>query len=212
MRPVAAGVFDYGPGEPDAAAAEARLDAARRRQAGHFLEVLRQADELYLQGGEGVLAGLALFDLEAENLRAGQAWAAAHAERDDQAAAWSSDYPDEGAYVLSLRLHPREWLAWLQAGLNGARLLGNRAAAGRHLNNLGTAYWALGEPRQAFEFYEQDLAIAREIGDRREEGSALGNLGLAYVDLGQTRRAIEFYEQHLAIAREIGDRRGKAAP
>ena len=137
MRPVAAAVFDYGPVAPHPAAVEARLEAARQRLAEHFLAVLWQANELYLQGGEGVLAGLALFDREAENIRAGQAWAAANADKDDQAAAWSSAYPIRGAHMLELRLHPRERIGWLEAGLAGARRLGDKAAEGAHLGNLG---------------------------------------------------------------------------
>ncbi len=92
-----------------------------------------------------------------------------------------------------------------------ARAIGDRRGEGNALGNLGTAWAALGEPRRAIEFYEQQLAIAREIGDRRGEGSTLGNLGNAWADLGEPRRAIEFYEQQLVIAREIGDRMGEGS-
>jgi tetratricopeptide (TPR) repeat protein len=78
------------------------------------------------------------------------------------------------------------------------------------LNNLGLAYFSLGEYRRAISFHEQSLEIKREIGDRRGEAASLGNLGNAYASLGEYRWAISFHEQHNEIARAIGDRRGEA--
>jgi tetratricopeptide (TPR) repeat protein len=181
----------------------------RRRHAEHYRALLASADQLYLAGGEGVLQGLALFDLEWPNIRAGQVWACGHAQEDDSAARLCSRYPDAGVYVLNLRQHPREWIAWLEAALAAARKLKDRQSEGVHLGNLGNAYFVLSEPRRAIEFYEEHLAISRKIGDRRGEGTDLGNLGNAYAALGETRRAIEHHEQALAISREIGDRRGE---
>ena len=193
----------------DSRLGEAEREDAQRRHAEHYRLVLAGADDLYLEGGESLMEGLRLFDLEQGNIQAGQAWAAAHADEDDDAARLCSGYCNAGVYVLNLRQHPRQWIEWLDSALTSARRLKDRKAEGLHLGNLGGAYFVLGETRRAIEHYEQRLAIAREIGDRRGEGSALGNLGLAYADLSETRRAIEYHEQSLAIKREIGDRRGE---
>jgi len=182
-------------------------DDAARRHATHYVEVLARAKELYKRGGDSIKPGLALFDLEWGNIQAGQAWAAAHAGQEDEAAGLCSRYPDAGTYCLDLRQHPRERIRWREAALAAARRLKDRGAEGAHLGNLGLAYDSLGEYRRAIEYHEQHLAIDREIGDRRGEGNALGNLGLAYDSLGEYRPAIEYHEQYLAIAREIGDRR-----
>jgi tetratricopeptide (TPR) repeat protein len=207
-------------------------DPAWGRMAAHYVQVARAADELYLRGGEDLRRGLALFDLEWPHIRAGHGWAVRMAltypqpppspelrEREGvpqagegeglEAARLCSAYPDAAAYCLGLRLHRREWAAWLEAAIQAARWLGDRAAEGRHLGNLGVAYAALGEVREAIGYYEQCLVIHREIGDRRGEGNDLGNLGLAYADLGEVRKAIGYYEQALKIRREIGDRRGE---
>jgi len=181
----------------------------RLRHAEHYCGVLSRADELYLQGDERLLAGLALFDRERPQIYAGQAWAADNLQVREEAARLASAYPNAGIYVLLLRLTPREHIAWLEAGLTGARQTKDRLAEGAHLGNLGLAYAGLGETRRAIELYGQRLVIAREIGDRRGEANALGNTGNAYARLGETRRAIEFHEQALAIDREIGDRRGE---
>ncbi len=194
----------------DACLTDGERDEAQYRHARHYAGVLRSANELYLQGGDFVLVGLTLFDAEWRNIKAGQAWAAARYAEDQQAAELCSDYPDAGVHYLALRLHPREWIAWLNSGIETARRGMDRAAEGRHLGNLGIACAKLGEPQRAIELYEQVLAITLEIGDRLGEGTTLGNLGDAYLDLGEPRRAIELFEQRLAIARAIGDHRGKA--
>ncbi len=185
--------------------------ASQMRHAAHYLTVLRKADNLYLQGGEAIKRGLALFDLEWRNVQAGQMRAGEQLDGNSEAAKLSSDYPYAGAYLLSLRQHPRERIFWLETALGAARRLKDRTVEGVHLGNLGIAYTALGEIRRAIEFHERYFAIAREIGDRRGEGTVLGNLGNAYAALGETRRAVEFYEQVLAINRELGDRRREGA-
>jgi tetratricopeptide (TPR) repeat protein len=181
----------------------------RLKHASHYKDVLSAADDLYTEGGENVLAGLRLFDLEWENIQAGQAWAAG---AQSQEAAWlCATYPGAGAYLLELRQHPGEQIRWLQATLAAARQIGDRRGEGSTLGNLGIAYYRLGDTRKAIEYYEQHLTIAKEIGHRQGEGNALGNLGLAYYSLGEPRKAIEYHEQALAIDREIGDHRGEGA-
>jgi len=179
------------------------------RHASHYLEVLGEAQHLYETGRDSILAGLGLFDRERQNVEAGQAWAAARAGQNREIARLCNAYPDAGGYVISLRLHPRAWIAWLEAALAAARSLGDRRGEGNALTNLGAAYYSLGEVRKAIGYYEEALKIKREIGDRRGEGNALGNLGLAYADLGEVQKAIGYHEESLKIKREIGDRRGE---
>jgi len=194
--------------------AESRLEEAERaggreRHAGHYQTVCGAANALYARGGEWLLRGLMLFDLEWDNVEAGYRWAEENAGGNRRALELCDDYPAGCAYILVMRQHPRQRIAWLETALKAARRLDRRQAEGWHLGNLGTAYADLGEVRRAIGTFEQALEIARAIGDRRGEGNALGNLGLAYADLGEVRRAIEYYEQCLVIHREIGDRRGE---
>lgn len=195
----------------DAQLGEAERAASQQRHSNCYKTLLGRADDLYLQGGEAIKQGLALFNLEWRNIQSGQAWAASHAEKDDEAAKLCSDYSTAGTFILHLRQHPRDRIRWRESALSAARQTNKRSTEGTHLGNLGLAYAALGETRRAIEYYEQHIAIAREVGDKRGEGASLNNLGLAYADLGETRRAIEYYEQYLAIAREIGYRRGEGS-
>jgi tetratricopeptide (TPR) repeat protein len=193
----------------DARMEEQERHATRASHAQHFCGVLAEAGNLYLAGGEQVKAGLALFDRERANIEAGMAWATSRMEADWQAAELCVEYPNAGAYVIQLRLHPREQIRWLETQLVAARRLQRRDYEGDALGNLGLAYADLGEVRKAVEFFEQQLIIAREISDQRSEGHALGNLGMAYYYLGEARKSIEFHEQSLVISREISDRRGE---
>jgi tetratricopeptide (TPR) repeat protein len=188
---------------------EAERAAGQQHHAKYYATVLRNANDLYLKGGEAIQRGLALFDLEWGNIQAGQARAKQNADKNKQALELCDDYTAWGYMIFGLRQHPRERIDWLEVALKAARKLNRKQAEGWHLGNLGNAYANLGEPRRAIEFHEQALVIDREIGDRRGEGADLGNLGLAYADLGEPRRAIEFYEQALVIDREIGNRRGE---
>jgi tetratricopeptide (TPR) repeat protein len=185
----------------------AELDEVQRRNAEHFLNVLDLADSLYEKGGPESRMGLALFDREWSNIRAGQAWATKEFHNGKEAADLCRDYPIVGSDCLDLRLYPRERIQWLNVAIAASRYLGSRGDESCQLGNLGNAYADLGEIWRAIEFHEQALLIDREIGDRRREGQGLGNLGEAYGKLGETHRTIEFFEKSLLIAREIGDRR-----
>ena len=170
---------------------------ASLRHATHYMQVLSRADDLYLKGNENILAGLSLFDREAEHIKAGQAWVTEnHAEL-------CKDYPSAGAYVLDLRLTPKQKIAWLETALSAARGLEDKASEGAHLGNLGNAYADLGDARKAIEFYEKQLVIVREIGDRRGEGNALANMGMAYKNLGDKKRAAALWLEALAIFQAI---------
>jgi tetratricopeptide (TPR) repeat protein len=195
--------------------ADAKLNAKERtvgqkRFAMHYKDVLEASNNLYLEGGESLLRGLAFFDLEWANIQTGHAWVAARTDvADAEVAQLGMTYPNTGVYVLDLRQHSREQIRWLEIALAVARRFQDRAGEARTLGNLGVAYGILGETQRAIQFFEQILVIHRELGDRKHEGNDLCNLGNAYAGLGQTSRANNFYEEALRIHREIGDRRGE---
>ncbi len=193
----------------DARLTEDEGNAAQMHHAAHYLALLRGANDLYLQGGEAINRGMALFDIEWRNIQAGQSWADKHSVANQAAALLCDGYPSVGVHMLSLRQHPREQIRWLEAGLGAARQLESRASEAAHLGNLGVTYASIGEYRRAVEFFEEHLAIAREMKDRLGESLDLGNLGSVCGYLGETHRALEFHEQALAIDREIGNRRGE---
>ncbi len=156
----------------------------------------------------GFINALRLIDTELSNIRTGQKWSAENLDENNEIAGLCRDYSGTFRDIV-LRLHPREDIIWLQAGLKACQKIGNRQGEGISLGNLGLAYYSLGEYRKAIEYHEQSLEIKREIGDRQGEGASLGNLGIAYYSLGEYRKAIEYHEQSLEISREIGNRQGE---
>jgi len=177
----------------------------------YYDQILKVSNDLYEMGGEAMMQGLALFDAEWLNIRAGMAWAAEHAAEDNVAAALSVRYPSFGIRCLELRLPPRERIRWLEIAISSARKLKDRLAEAQHLGNLGIAFKNLGEYQHAIKCYEQSLSITREIGERGMEANLLGNLGTACRNLGDFARAIVYQEQRLQIIAELGDRRGEGS-
>ena len=90
--------------------------------------------------------------------------------------------------------------------LSIAKEQGNRAGEGEAYNNLGDAYFHLGDFQQAIECYTKSLNIAKEQGDRAGEGGSYNNLGVAYFHLGDLQQAIGYCMQSLNIVKEVGYR------
>lgn len=138
------------------------LHGAWSRYSAHYAEALRTLDNVYLTGDDDDDA-LRGFNLEWENIRSGQEWAAARMEEDDAAAALCLTYPGAGTYLLDLLQHPRERLAWLGAAPAAARKLRDREGETAYLVNPGAALFQLGEVGRAAECWQESLALAREI-------------------------------------------------
>jgi transcriptional regulator with AAA-type ATPase domain/tetratricopeptide (TPR) repeat protein len=182
--------------------------AAQRRHAEHYKQVAARSRDLYISGGDHAKNGLDLWDLEWENIRAGQAWAADHASEDDTAAQLCSDYVEAGEWCLELRRLPFERVSWGEAGLAAAQRLSRRGlvkrdAEGWHHDFLGFAYSELGEPGKAREHHERELAIARDIPNRCMEGHALNGLGFDAEHEDDADSAIDFYKKALATFDEV---------
>jgi tetratricopeptide (TPR) repeat protein len=183
--------------------------AYQMRHSAHYCDVLRECRDSYNKGGDALKNGLALFDVERQNIETGQDWAGSHTSLDETAAWICNEYPNAAVEILNLRQHPRDNILWLEAALVAARQLKNRVSEGWHLSNLGCAYWLLGEVGRASELFKQYLIIAQKLGDHRGEGMALNNLGIIHQGQGENERAIECFERHLAISREINDRKSE---
>jgi hypothetical protein len=127
----------------------ATFNAAKRRHAEHYQSILATANDLYLQGGEKINRGLALFDAERMNIEAGQAWASENAEDNNEAASLCISYADNSNHVLDLRQRPSEWIRWLEAMLGATRKLNRRdAEVGRSsdLQPQGEYQWLPSRP------------------------------------------------------------------
>lgn len=184
--------------------------AAAARHATHYVAVLRKADEKYEVGGNEAQEAVRSFDLEWENIQAGQAWAAGHYQDDTAMAELCIAYPIFGRYLLELRQPPDLQIRWIEVALAAARKLGRTEAEAVHLYTLGQAYEGKGDYRRAISLFEEALSISRVNGLGHVKSAAIAGLGRAYQHLGETRRAVELFEQAIVAARERGDLRSES--
>jgi tetratricopeptide (TPR) repeat protein len=103
-----------------------------------------------------------------------------------------------------------DWLAWLAAALAQAQGAEDRSAEARMLHGHGFVYSALGDKRQALDYYAQALPLRRQVGDKGGEAVTLNNIGSVYSDLGDKRQALDYYAQALPLIRQVGDKGGEA--
>ena len=74
---------------------------------------------------------------------------------------------------------------------------------------LGSAYYCLGDYKQAITHLSQSLIIAKEMGERVTEGDMYHQLGLAYSCLDDNEAIARLY-QSLIIAKETAKRAKEA--
>ena len=193
----------------DARCTEEERRAIRKKLSDHSVTLFARANVLYLQGGEALERGLALFDAHRINIESGWTWASAHAEQDEWADQLCARFPVAGTDILDIRQTPAERIRWLQAPLAAARRQRELNGEATLLRDCGTAYYNMGDMLHAIEYHTQALTVAREGVDHRTEEGALAGLGLAYGRNGDFPRALEFHEKAIALSREIIDRRGE---
>jgi len=164
---------------------------ALSRLAEHYTVFAREESELGLSGYARLDSHRAhILSLQSACLAAGE-WS------DVRRLTWAiNDY-------LDLQGHWTDRGAAVEMGLEAARADGSRRDEGAFLNFLGLTKAALGDPRRAIEFYEQQLDIAREIGDRRGEGADLYNISLSLEKLGKRVQAIKCAKTALQIYEQI---------
>jgi DNA-binding SARP family transcriptional activator/Tfp pilus assembly protein PilF len=91
-----------------------------------------------------------------------------------------------------------------------ARTIGDRAAEGSALLNLGLVSWWSGQQQLAADPFTEALACFAAAGDITGEARAHANLGMAAGNEGRLSEAAEHYGQALAVFRNAGDKTGEA--
>ena len=146
---------------------------------------LSGADEAFAKGIE--LAGRLGLEYEKADLRNGQ------------------------CLILHARGGVRPALDCYREVLDRFHQLGEAQAESTALNNLGFAYFNLGEPQPSEESYRQALAIRHATGDRAMEAQTLNNLAVLFRNLGEVDEALRAYGQAQEILATLDDRRQEAA-
>jgi tetratricopeptide (TPR) repeat protein len=173
----------------------------RRRYARYYTDIAADVENLYFQGGEQMLEGLALFDCERVHIEAGWAWACE--DEDDNVLL---NYVCMIGHTGLLRYHVRdEFLPRAEQALKAAQRLKRRGDECHALNVLGSAYRMLGEPQHALDLYQRALSIFRKVKKLGTEGAVLRNMGNAYLGMGEVQQAVKHYRRSLKLAEKVKD-------
>ncbi|GAA6619624.1 hypothetical protein NUACC26_054380 [Scytonema sp. NUACC26] len=86
----------------------------------------------------------------------------------------------------------------------------DRAQEAVTLNNIGAAYFKLGEKHKALEYFNLTLPVLQAIGDKATEGKILNNIGLLYSELGQKQKALEYFNSALLLKHATNDKADEA--
>jgi tetratricopeptide (TPR) repeat protein len=195
-------------------AATDRHERARDRLLCHYQTATEAADGILrglppipvpqdFTGRDGALAWL---DAERPSLLAATRMAAD--VRRDHAA---TSLPLLMAYYLDFRGLFDDLLAATTIGLGAARRLGDRAAQGEALNNLGSALVGLERYDEALSRYREAAMIFRQAGNRRAEAESSANLAIALTGMGRYDQALTGYQDALAVLRLTGDQHAEGA-
>lgn len=175
------------------------------RFAHHYLNLLKDANQLYLQSGQYHTQGVELFNHEIENIRYGWAWSNKQREEVEKAAQICWSYTSWGSNILLNRLPATELKAWCQASLSVAKRLYNLEAELGPLTLLGLAHESLGEYNSAEEYFRQALSVTVDLGDTYNSAIVQENLGRTLADRGHWHEAIEIYEHARKLLCSIGE-------
>jgi tetratricopeptide (TPR) repeat protein len=164
------------------------------RFAQHYLNVLTQANQLYLQSGQTHSFGLEVFNSESENIRRGWASCSSQADSADDAAQLCWSYTSWGGNILLNRLSSDELKTWCQRSISIAKHLNNREAELGPLTLLGLVHESVGEYSSAEQYFRQAIDLTNEIEDHRGAAVVYQHLGRALADTGKLYDAIENFE------------------
>ncbi|MBK8023204.1 MAG: tetratricopeptide repeat protein [Chloroflexi bacterium] len=190
----------------------AKLQEARAgsqmRLARHYVDVVREANTVYLQGSASSVMALRAFDLERPQIEQWRAWLLGRAATDDQAAGLLVSMTLDGERILRLRLAPGELVVWHESALNAARRLGDTAAAAAHLRCIADAQVLLGNIEQGNAAFLEACALAEQLAHWQQLADALVTLAEHESSWGKLDEASQHSLRALEIYQHVGDRRG----
>jgi DNA-binding SARP family transcriptional activator/tetratricopeptide (TPR) repeat protein len=109
---------------------------------------------------------------------------------------------------LSVRCYWEDRIQVNQTALAVATRLGDHAAQGQALVDLGLSRFRQGRYDEAVANHREARAIFRRLGDRHGLAASAGGLGFTLERLGRHDEALVHLQESLAINQELGDRRG----
>ncbi|MGM0582290.1 MAG: tetratricopeptide repeat protein [Bacteroidota bacterium] len=93
-------------------------------------------------------------------------------------------------------------------GLELARKTGDDYAEIQLLNNLGIAYYGLGDYDKTLEYFLQVLDLEKDLDNPQSLSRAMNNVGIIYDEIGRLDKSTYYYEESIKIKESYNDSLG----
>lgn len=173
----------------------------QRRHAACYCAVLTDIRQAYDRGGDEQADGLRRFDRLWPQIKHGQAWAAANATEDEEAARLCFNYAWNSDMLMGLKGLERESITWLKqaAGVNSdARI---QVA---FWSEIGQAHNSLGEYELALVYYDIALGFSERFAMHGQTAATLAGKGIALKNLNRYDEAKATFDKAENCYRKLG--------
>ncbi|SMG10069.1 Serine phosphatase RsbU, regulator of sigma subunit [Marivirga sericea] len=103
---------------------------------------------------------------------------------------------------------PSQAILYGTKGLELAQKKTDKLAETQFLNNLGIAYYGLGDYEKTLNYFLQVLKMEKDRQSPQALSRAMNNVGIIFEEIGRLDRAAEYYQQSLKIKEEFSDSLG----
>ncbi len=176
--------------------------------ASYYVARLKEQADLYVKGGENMMASLQWFDEELINLEAGRKWACRNQMSSPLELALRINFVTEAGNFLPLRLHPSTEAAWLRDALSASKSVTHPTQDDRKkqailLHNLALTHSKLGQIEEADAYYRQSVSIMTDIEHFIFVAIARGNWGWDLFKAQRKEEALAQYRLALDAADKV---------
>lgn len=178
------------------------LYETQRRHAACYCDVLKAIRQAYDRGGDEQAAGLQRFDRLWPQIKQGQAWAAAHAAEDAEAARLCLDYVWNSDMIMSLKGLERERIDWLK------QAQGVNADARDQItlwSEIGEMYNSLRELDMALLHFDLALQFADRFGMHRESAETLTRKATVLKNLNRYIESKATFDEAIKRLKQLGE-------
>jgi serine phosphatase RsbU (regulator of sigma subunit)/Flp pilus assembly protein TadD len=109
---------------------------------------------------------------------------------------------------LNNSVEPSQSIIYGFEGLTLAKKLGDIDSEIHLLNNIGIAYYGLGDYEKTLEYFLLVLEKEENLKNPQAQSRALNNLGIIYDEIGKLEKSIAYYEESLKIKETLNDSAG----
>lgn len=161
--------------------------------------IIKEADELYKNGGDGIQKGLRLFSDKLPILNAVQKKSTEYSDFDNDASEICISLATDAVLCLAHTADIKTQIRWHREAFNAAKRLNKPRDVIFAGNNLGASLIKNKNESEAIQTLKECLEISEAIGFIEHRFRTLNNMGVAYKNLRDFSNAIECYEKKLDI-------------